>query len=111
MLIYLILAPISGAEDAPFVITLEDAATVDHEVDLRSCGLEKSNYSRYYWYEGAAKGDLYIIDLAKVRFAVVDDDKRRLSAVVYPPFDKSKYKFKAIGLYQIGSGVVNLECE
>lgn len=113
MLIYLapaILATITGAEDAPFVITLADAHQIDNEVDLSKCELNKSDYARYYWYDGIAEGDYYKINLVKVRFAVVDDKRNGVKAVVYPPFDRIEFKFKAIGVYEIGKGVIILKC-
>lgn len=100
-LLHLALATAPLPITAPFILTDEDAEHIDRLLPASVCGLNKAEYSRYYWFDFVSAREGYQINWKRVRFIVLDDGARRVQAVANNPVlieeDSENPRIKAIG--------------
>jgi len=97
--------------NAPFILSADDAVTVDSKIDLSECHIEKDRYTRYFWNEFRAGEHGYVINPSIVEFVIgIGGDLRAHAVASNPlaPFDENK--MLAWGSYSIESGKTEVRC-
>jgi len=99
------------AGNAPFILSAEDATTVDSKIDLSECHIEKDQYTRFFWNEFVARNEGYVINPFIVEFVIGTGGDLKAHAVAsnpLVPFDEDK--ILAFGSYSIASGKTEIRC-
>lgn len=97
--------------NAPFILSAEDAISVDSKIDLSECHIDKGQYTRFFWNEFVARKDGYVINPFIVEFVIgIGGDLKAHAAASNPlePFDEDK--ILALGSYSIASGKTEVRC-
>jgi hypothetical protein len=114
-LLHLALAAAPLPIAAPFILTDEEAGQIDRLLPASVCGLEKAEYSRYYWFDFVSAREGYQINRNRIRFIVLDDGARRVQAVADNPVliepDSKNPRIKAIATIGYPGGEIErIDC-
>lgn len=106
-----ILISISQLGVAPFILSESEAKIADNRLELKSCGIDKSKYARYYWYDAIAEERGYVLNMNRVQFAIFDEISRSVYAVTNNPFvENPNLKIVAFGSYDILRDEFSVQC-
>jgi hypothetical protein len=100
-----------SVENAPFILSAEDAITVDSKIDLSECHIKKDRYTRFFWNEFVAREHGYVINPFIVEFVVgVEGDRKAHAVASNPLLPYDEDKILAFGSYSIASGKTEVRC-